>query len=118
MKPLAVILSPRTIRHRSIVGVHNRVGQQNGRQSRGGARLRQLVLTLDRRSHVDFHRPRTRISRQPEDKLEEVSIGTKLARLLKEDDNACDARHEAHSIAPQSGGSRRPEDYSAAASRT
>jgi hypothetical protein len=41
-----------------------------------------------------------------------------LARLLKEDDNACDARHEAHSIAPQSGGSRRPEDYSAAASRT
>jgi hypothetical protein len=41
-----------------------------------------------------------------------------LARLLKEDDNACDARHEAHSIAPQPGGSRRPEDYSAAASRT
>jgi hypothetical protein len=25
-----------------------------------------------------------------------------LARLLKEDDNPCDARHEAHSIAPQS----------------
>jgi hypothetical protein len=29
-----------------------------------------------------------------------------LARLLKEDDNPCDARHEAHSIAPQSGGSK------------
>ena len=28
-----------------------------------------------------------------------------LARLLKEDDNACD-RHEAHSIAPPSGGSK------------
>jgi hypothetical protein len=28
-----------------------------------------------------------------------------LARLLKEDDT-CDARHEAHSIAPQSGGSK------------
>jgi hypothetical protein len=29
-----------------------------------------------------------------------------LARLLKEDDNPCDARHEAHSIAPRSGGSK------------
>ena len=29
-----------------------------------------------------------------------------LARLLKEDDGPCDARHEAHSIAPQSGGSK------------
>jgi hypothetical protein len=29
-----------------------------------------------------------------------------LARLLKEDDNACDARPEAHSIAPQSGGTK------------
>jgi hypothetical protein len=29
-----------------------------------------------------------------------------LARLLKEDDNPRDARHEAHSIAPQSGGSK------------
>ena len=27
-----------------------------------------------------------------------------LARLLKEDANPCDARPEAHSIAPQSGG--------------
>ena len=29
-----------------------------------------------------------------------------LARLLKEDDNPSDARHEAHSIAPRSGGSK------------
>jgi hypothetical protein len=29
-----------------------------------------------------------------------------LARLLKEDDNPSDARHEAHSIAPPSGGSK------------
>ena len=29
-----------------------------------------------------------------------------LARLLKENDNPCDARPEAHSIAPPSGGSK------------
>jgi hypothetical protein len=29
-----------------------------------------------------------------------------LARLLKENDNPCDARSEAHPIAPQSGGSK------------
>jgi len=43
------------------------------------------------------------MSRQLEEKLEEAL--NELARLLKEDDNPCE-RHEAHSIAPRSGGSK------------
>src|ERR1700704_4036881 len=43
-------------------------------RSRRGARLRRLVPALNRRSHVDFHRPRTRISRQLEDKLAEALL--------------------------------------------
>src|SRR6266567_8521369 len=44
------------------------------RWPRRDARLRYSVPTLDRRSHVDFHRPRTRISRELEDKLAEALL--------------------------------------------